>query len=83
MSAAPDADTLRLALDAAWWDVRTTAFYLHLSERFVFDQIRKGRLRAARCGARRGLLCCREWADSYVRERAAVVPIPPAIRRRA
>jgi excisionase family DNA binding protein len=55
------------------------AAYLKRGRRFVLREIHRGRLRAARIGGRGEVLSCRAWADAYVEQQAAVVPV----RRRA
>jgi excisionase family DNA binding protein len=54
---------------------RQAADYLQRGRRFVLDEIKAGRLRAARIGGRGEVLTKAEWCDEWVTAQAEVVPV--------
>jgi excisionase family DNA binding protein len=70
----------RLKTDAIasspWFTLAQAAAYLHRGRRFVRDEIRKGRLRAAFVGGRHETLTCTAWLDEYVQAQSTIVPVP-------
>jgi excisionase family DNA binding protein len=64
------------ATPSPWLTLTQAAAYLHRGRRFVRDEIRKGRLRAALVGGRHETLTCTAWLDEYVQAQSTVVPVP-------
>lgn len=60
-----------------WWTCKETAAYLRKSPAFVRHEIKMGRLRAARVGSRRDVLCCAAWCDAWVSSQADVHMLKP------
>jgi excisionase family DNA binding protein len=58
-----------------WLTLAQAAAYLHRGRRFVRDEIRQGRLRAALVGGRHETLTCTAWLDEYVQAQSAIVPL--------
>lgn len=55
-----------------WWTCKETAVYLRKSPAFVRSEVKAGRLKAARVGSRRDVLCCAKWCDEWVASQAEV-----------
>ena len=54
-----------------WMKITAAAVYAgKVSAKLLYDEIRAGRLMAARIGAGRNLLTCDEWLDQWLRARA-------------
>ena len=63
------------SLDGAspWLTVKQSGQYTQSSRRLIYNEIKAGRLRAARIGGRRELRLRREWLDQWLESSAAVV----------
>ena len=64
-----------------WLTTKEAAAYLKRGRVFIMNEVRAGRLRAARVGGRREILTRREWLDEFVTDQAARIVQP--VRRRA
>lgn len=59
-----------------WWDFKhDTPTYSGFGYRLLLNEVKAGRLRAARVGGRRELLTCRAWVDEWITARTVVVPV--------
>lgn len=66
--------------NSPWLTTRDAAAYLKVGPRFVLNEIKAGRLRAARIGGRGQILTPREWLDQFIEDQATPVMVAP--RRR-
>ena len=64
-----------------WLNAREAGEYLKRSRRFVLNEVRAGRLRAAKIGGRGEILTKAEWLDAMVEEQAT--PVVVRMRRGA
>lgn len=65
------------AVVSQWWTCKETAAYLRKGTDFVRDEIKAGRLRAARVGSKRQILCSKQWCDEWVNAQAEVHMLRP------
>ena len=64
-----------------WFNAKRAGEYLGgRGTRFVRQQVKAGRLRAATIGGRREIVTCAEWCDEFVEAQARPVEV---VRRRA
>jgi excisionase family DNA binding protein len=52
--------------DSPWYDVEEAAHYIKAGRRMVYAEVSRGKLRAARIGARGQLRFHRSWLDGYL-----------------
>ena len=71
----------RPAVDSPWLNLPEASVYLKgRGKRFIRNEVKAGRLRAARVGGKGELLFRREWLDEFLENQA---PVIVAVRRRA
>lgn len=58
-----------------WKNAETAGKYLGKSGRFIRNEVKAGRLRAARIGGKGEIVTCAEWLDQYVAERSKPVMV--------
>jgi excisionase family DNA binding protein len=65
--------------DSPWLTTAQAAAYLQRGRRFILNEVKHGRLRAARVGLRKEVMTRREWCDAWVEAKAAPVAafMPP------
>ena len=61
---------------APWRNLRGAAAKTGRGKRFLLNEIKAGRLRAALIGGRREVITCDAWLDDWLANQAAVVPLP-------
>jgi excisionase family DNA binding protein len=69
------------AIETPWLNLALAAKYIHRSKRFVSNEVRAGRIRAARVGGRGELLFRREWLDAFLEDLATPVMLNVPRRR--
>jgi hypothetical protein len=69
------------SIETPWLNLALAAQYERRSKRFISNEVRAGRLRAARVGGRGELLFRREWLDEHLESLAT--PVIVTARRRA
>lgn len=69
-------------MDSPWLTLADGADYVKRGKRFLREEVKAGRLRAARIGRKGEILTRREWLDEWVEAHATPVVTVP-IRRRA
>ena len=52
--------------ETPWFDVEEAARYIRTGRRMIYAEVHRGKLKAARVGARRTLRFHRSWLDSYL-----------------
>ena len=70
-----------MAADTPWRTLQQGAQRVHRGKRFLANEIKKGRLRAARVGGRGEYLLRDEWIDQWLEDLAT--PVVLNVRRRA
>ena len=65
-----------------WLNAKQAGEYIGKGRRFILNEVRTGRLRAARCGGRGEVLTRAEWLDEWVEDRAAPVAVSTGRRLR-
>jgi hypothetical protein len=58
-----------------WLTLGEAAAYARRGRRFLRNEVKAARLRAAVCGARRELLFRREWIDAWIEDHATPVVV--------
>jgi hypothetical protein len=67
---------------APWLNLRQAAARVGRGRRFLLNEVKAGRLRAARIGGRQEVLTCTDWLATWVADQAAVSLVPVPLRRR-
>jgi len=63
-----------------WLNLAQAARAVGRGRRFLLNEVKAGRLRAARIGGRQEVLTCTDWLATWVADQAAVSVLP--LRRR-
>ena len=65
-----------------WWVAHEAAAHLRISKQTLYNEVKHGRLRAARIGGRRSLRFLPEWCDEYLEAQSTPVEVIPVGRIR-
>ena len=65
-----------------WLNLAQAARAVGRGRRFLLNEVKAGRLRAARIGGRQEVLTCTDWLAQWVADQAAVSLVPLPLRRR-
>lgn len=61
--------------DSPWLNAERAAEYVGMSRRFVYEEVRRGRMRAAKLGGRGEIVTRKEWLDEYIVNRAKPIEL--------
>ncbi len=60
-----------------WWNVDRAAAHADCGKKLIYDEVRRGKLRAARLGGRRELRFLPEWVDAWLLAASTPVIVNP------
>lgn len=61
--------------DSPWLNAETAARYVRMSRKFIYEEVKRGRMRAARLGGRGEIVTRKEWLDEYIEQRAKPIEL--------